>query len=364
MERKGSETGRELTMIKVYQDQMAARLEQAYANPKQKFCFYSANGEVTGSARLNAMPLWDWTPFRTHGGGGSTCIVPLAFGCAPMPMSEGKEWVKPLITDPAQVRGLNIPDPLCGRTGDVIRQLAQLAHTVPPGERVRNPDIQSPLGIAELMWDESFYTALIEYPSEMHDLLEKITTFQIEYIRAIQQAAGDRYNPCGFPLIWSSGSGTMLADDTLSLISPAMHAEFSLPYVNRIAAAVGPLYYHSCTWRAPYYDNIRQLKNIRAFNWNPGNSDDPASLIRAFSGSAVLALHLVRDMHKDNDVLSLGYNFADEAEFFEYCLDAMTEESCLYWWFGNICQKGPVIEKIVDLLHKRGYTPQAAGIIK
>ena len=33
----------------------------------------------------------------------------------------------------------------------------------------------------------------------------------------------------------------MVADDTMSLISPAMHAEFSLPYVNRIAEAVGPL---------------------------------------------------------------------------------------------------------------------------
>ncbi|MFZ2657792.1 MAG: hypothetical protein WAX69_22855 [Victivallales bacterium] len=344
-------------------EQMASRLEQAFANPRQKFCYYSGNGGETRSARLNAMPLWDWTPYRTHGGGGSTCIAPLAFGCQPVKISEDKEWIKPLITDPAQVHGLAVPDPRNGRTGEIIKLTAELVRTIPQGDRVRNPDIQSPLGIVELMWDESFYTALIEYPEAIHELLDKVTRFQIEYIRLIQQAAGDRYNPCGFPLIWCSGSGTMLADDTMSLISPAMHAEFSIPYVNRIAEAVGPLFYHSCTWRAPYFDNIRQVKNIRAFNWNPGNSDDPATLIREFSGSAVLALHLTEGMYKDHDVVGLGHKFADDAEFFEYCLDAMTEESSLYWWFlGSILQNGPVIGKIYDLLHERGYTPQAAGM--
>lgn len=341
---------------------MATRLEQAFAQPRQKFCFYSANSAETGSARLNALPHWDWTPTRTHGGGGSTCQVPLAFGCPLRLTSEGREWITPLITDAAQVADLAIPDPHQGRIGEQIRRTAELAATVPPGDRVRNHDIQSPLGIAELMWDESFYEALVEQPAAVHALLDKITTFQIAHVRAIQQAAGVCYNPCGFPLIWCSGTGTMLSDDTMSLVSPAMHAEFSVPYVNRLAAAVGPLYYHSCTWRAPYFANLRQLQNIRAWNWNPGNSADPAMLIREFSGTAVLALHLCLDMHLDNDVRKLGHNFADEAEFFAYCLDAMTDESCLYWWFSNIRQKGPVMEKIYDLLHARGYTPQAAGL--
>ena len=343
-------------------EQMASILDQAYANPRRKFCFYSANGAETGSARLNAMPLWDWTPYRTHGGGGSTCTVAAMFGCPEKDMGEGGKWIEPLISDPAQVADLAIPDPRTGATGEIIRKTAELAATLPPGERVRNPDIQSPLGIAELMWDESFYPALYDSPDAVHALLDKITDFQIAYVKAVQQAAGARYNPCGFPPVWASGTGTMLADDSMSLISPEMHAEFSLPYVNRIADEVGPLYYHSCTWRAPYFDNIRKLRNVRAFNWNPGNSDDPALLIRAFSGTAVLALHLCLDMHRDNDVLKLGRPFRDEADFFIYCLDAMTEESCLYWWFSNVREKGPVMEKIYDALHARGYTPQSAQV--
>ena len=338
---------------------IAARLEQAFASPRRKFCYYSANGAKTGSARLNAMPFWDWTPQISQSSGGSTCIVPMAFGCQPVGIGEGKQWIKPMITDPAQVADVAVPDPHEGPTGEILRRLSDMALNSSPQVRLRNPDIQSPLGIAELMWDESFYLALIEHPDTIHQLLNKITDFEVEYVCAIQEAAGSIYNPCGFPLIWATGSGTMVADDTMSLISPQMHAEFSLPYLNRIAEAVGPLYYHSCTWRSPYFDNLRQLKNVRAWNWNPGNSDDPAVLIREFAGTAVLALHLCLDMHKDNDVVALGRNFADEAEFFGYCLDAMTDETCMYWWFSNICENGPVMEKIYDMLHDRGYTPQA-----
>ncbi len=227
---------------------------------------------------------------------------------------------------------------------------------------MRNPDIQSPLGIAELMWDDSFYAALLEEPDAVHALLDKITAFQVDFVRAIQAAAGSRYNPCGFPLVWAAGPGTMVADDSMSLISPAMHAEFSVPYLNRMAREAGPLYYHSCTWRRPYFDNLRRLERVRAWNWNPGNSDDPAELIRAFSGTAVLALHLTADMHRTTDVLRLGRDFADEADFLRYCLDAMTDTTCLSWWFSDIVRKGPVMDRIYDLLHERGFTPAAAGL--
>ncbi len=92
-------------------DRMAARLERAFERPDERFCFYSANGAETGSARLNAMPRWDWTPYPTLGGGGSTCLVPLAFGCEPITLADGHAWVKPRIRDPAQVADLAVPDP-------------------------------------------------------------------------------------------------------------------------------------------------------------------------------------------------------------------------------------------------------------
>ena len=156
--------------------------------------------------------------------------------------------------------------------------------------------------------------------------------------------------------------GTMLSDDSMSLISPEMHREYSLPYVNQIADACGPLFYHSCTWREQYFENLHQIRNVRAFNWNPGNSDDPAKIIREFSGEAVLAPHLVIDMHHDRDVLALGREFADEADFLRYMIDSMQDNTCLHFWFSNVVQKGEVIERIYDMLDELGYTPRAAGL--
>ena len=200
-------------------------LRNAYDNPATGGVFYSANGAVTASARLNAMPRWDWTPVRTNwaGGGVTTCMFAQGMGCEP-DLLDGKPWIKKLIFDPAQVKDIAIPDIYTGWPGNVLRSMKEQLITVPANELIRCPDIQSPLGIAELMWDDSFYTAFYEYPDEIHELLDKITTYQIAYIKEFNRQIGSRLNPCGFPCIWADGPGTMVADDTMSLLSPAMHA--------------------------------------------------------------------------------------------------------------------------------------------
>jgi len=344
-------------------DGMKDRLRKAYAKPTERFCHYSANSAETGSATLNAMDGWDWTPVRSHGvPGNGTHVIPLAFGCPLTHTSEGKEWIEKRITDAAQVAEIEIPDPHSGRTGEILASIREMDSTLPPGEMIRMPDMQSPLGVAELMWDESFYLALIEEGEAVHALLDKLTTFITKYTLAIQEAAGARLNPIGFPCVWGEGRGCYIADDTMSLVSPQMHLEFSVPYINRISDACGPLCYHSCTWRAPYFENIKQIRNVATYNWNPGNSDDPATIVPAFSGRAVIAPHLVLEMHRDHDVLAWGRDFADEYDFFAHFLDCMRDDTTLYFWFSNICKKGAIMERIHDLLDERGYTPRSLGL--
>lgn len=338
---------------------MRERLEYAYDHPDQRAVFYSANRAVTGSSRLNAMECWDWSvaPAVAPAGGGSTCLVPLALGCPPKPLDDGRVWIEPLITDIAQVNNLQVPEVWSGPSGVVLHEIERLCHELPPGTQVREPDIQSPLGIAELMWDESFYLALIEAPAAVHLLLDKITCFLIAYVTEIHRVAGERLNAAGFPPIWADASGTMVSDDTMSLISPPMHREFSVPYINRLTDACGPLFYHSCSWRQPYFENIRAIRNVRAYNWNPGNSDDPAAIIREFSGQAVLTPFLTLGMHRDKDLIAAGLQFRDEVELLRYMLDAMQPNTCLMLWFSNVVQDGPLIDRIYDLLQERGLTP-------
>jgi len=344
---------------------MREMLADAYAHPDRPAVFYAASsGAVTASDRLNAMDMWDWSagPSQSAPSGGATCLIPQAFGCPARTFGDGKEWVDPLVRDPAQVAGIAVPDVRAGRTGRVLDEIEQMARDLPPDVQIREPDIQSPLGIAELMWDQTFYMALLDAPDAVHELLEKITDVQIAFISEVQRRAGRRFCAAGFPPIWADATGTMLSDDSMTLVSPAMHREFSVPYLNRIAEACGPLFYHSCSWRARYYDNLRAIGPVRAWNWNPGNSDDPAAIIEAFSGSAVLAPHICAGMHTDKDLVAAGLELADEVELVRHMLDAAGEDTCLMFWLSNVIHDADVIGRIYDLFDQRGHTPAARGV--
>ncbi len=341
---------------------MRELLVEAYTHPDRPAVFYSANSAPTGNARLNATPHWDWSVTRTLSlESSSTITVPLTFSCPHKQLDDGREWIEPIITDAAQVKDLAVPDVWSGRCGDVLREMERLSQELPPGVQIREPDIQSPLGIAELMWDESFYVALVEHPDAVHALLEKITDFLIAFVTEVHRVVGARLNAAGFPPIWADERGTMIADDTMTLVSPAMHREFSVPYLNRFAEACGPLFYHSCSWRRSYFDNIRAVRHVRAYNWNPGNSDDPATIIREFSGRAVLAPHLVLGMHQNRDLREAGFQFADEVALLRYMLDAAQPDTSFMFWFSNVVQNGPLVGRLYDLMHERGHSPQARG---
>lgn len=349
---------------------MAKILLDAFKHPQKHNVFYTIRpSRKTGSEKLNNIPYWEWNPeplkplnfdfqseYELTSG---TYRVALDFGCQPIRISEEKEWIKPFITDPAQIKDIPVPEVYSGRTAEVLTFHKRAFQSLPDGYVFGFPDTQSPLGQAELMWDESFYLALSEAPNAVHELLDKITLYTIRWIKEIQRIGGNKLNPVTCPPIWcpQQGKGYFIADDTMSLISPEMHREFSLPYINRITKECGPVCYHSCTWREEYFNNIHQLNNVLCFNWNPGNSIDPAIIIKEFSGEAVLAPHIVHNMHKDKDVLKWNPNFTDESELVQYFLDHLQDNSSIFFWFSNISENGPIMEKIYNLFSERRYTP-------
>ncbi len=336
-------------------------LMDAYRHPAAKRCFYSFNIRRTGSAKLDALSFFDWTPKPSADvSDNTTCLFPLALGCPETRTSDGTIWVNPLFDDEEEEFNLLLPDVRSGFSGRILNNIRQLVATLPPGVLIREPDIQSPLGIAELLCGQNLYTALIEYPEAVKAMLDRITDFEIEFIRAVREAAGEKLNGTCFPPVWNNREGTLCSDDALTLISPAMHLEFSLPYVNRIAEAVGPLFYHSCTWRAEHLENIRKVRNVRAYNWNPGNSMDPHIIIREFSSRAVLAPHIYSGMYKADDAKKWG-PFADDTELLRYMLDGMQQNTTLYFWLGGYENNPAMIEKLYAVFDEYGFTPAAQG---
>ena len=350
------------------------RQQDLWFNPSRRGVVYAGNASVT-SERLKSF-RWDWSVPAQGTGAGGTALFPLSLGCPPVPTSEGKEWIGKIIHGPDDVARFQPPPIDTGKCGEVLAQTRTIRETTPDA-LIRQCDIQSPLGIAELMWDGSFYTALIEQPAAVHALLDKITDFEIAFILEQKRIAGERFVASSFPAIWSGCEGTFVADDTMSLISPAMHLEFSVPYLNRISDACGGLYYHTCTLRPQYYGNIRAIRGIRGFNCNPGNSCPTHEIIREFSREFVFTFHLVVGMHATTDVLawprhadgSLAgaenaspHPFRSEVEFLRYWLDSITDRTAMSLYFSDICQVPEIIEPVYEVMDEYGFSPRACGI--
>jgi len=356
-------------------DPIIARHQRLWSNPSRRGVVYTGHGPNVTSERLKAF-RWDWWVPSQGTGAGGTALFPLSLGCPPVLTSEGKEWIGKLIHGPEDVDRFQPPPVETGKCGEVLAQ-TRSARQADANVRIRQCDIQSPLGVAELMWDASFYTALIEQPAAVHKLLDKITDFEIAFILEQKRLAGERFIASGFPAIWSGSEGTFVADDTMSLISPMMHMEFSVPYLNRISEACGGLYYHTCTLRPNYYPNVRAIRGVRGFNCNPGNSCPTHDIIREFAGEFVFTFHLVVGMHATTDVLAWPRDasgalvgaerasprpFRSEAEFLRYWLDSMTGRTAMSIYFSDICQVPEIIEPVYDLLDERGLSPRACGI--
>jgi len=339
---------------------MNNRILEAYQNPTSKFCYYTGvrNQELEQTLKVKN---WSWMPdipVLIEPWYGDTHTIPLTMGCNKKFTSEGKEWVEPIINNATDVHQVNIPDVYSGRTGEILNRISSMLDDSTSNVILRFPDIQSPLGVAELMWDENFYIALITNPEEVHMLLEKITHFTIRYIKELQRLLGNRSNPCCFPHIWSSPEGYYIADDTNSMVSPEMHLEYSVQYINKITAAVGPVHYHSCTWLPQYFENIAKVAQTKALNWSIIVSCDPAEIIHAFSGTRLLAPHIHLNMHKEIKDAALAKKFNSEYDIVKYLLDSMQDNTTLYLHFyEDLVQDTFKMLKIYNLLYDHGYTP-------
>ena len=340
-------------------ERMREQMLWMWDHPASGGVYYSANGAETASARLNALPHWDYTPYRTHSVDYpySTAIFPWMFGCEKVMTSTGTPWLKSRLHSVRDFQSLKMPSLDKGIPKDLLEAMKAQVERLPEHELIRCMDVQSPLGILELMSGEAFYTMLIEEPKAIHGALQIITDFQCQFLAEMQRVLRGRYNPCGFPPLYQEGEGIMVADDTMSLVSPAMHREFSIPYLNQLSDNVGPLYYHSCSWSEPYFENILAIRNAKAYNWNPGDSIDAAIITAAFAGKGILSLHLCAGMHRDKGVLRWGRSFEDESDFFKYIIETAPPSATFYFWFSDIRTKKEPLERIYDFLHKRGNTP-------
>jgi len=112
-------------------------------------------------------------------------------------------------------------------------------------------------------------------PDMVHTVLNKVTTFLIEYASAYKDAGAN---------------GIVLAEPVSGLLSPALEAAFSSPYVKRIVDAVQDdsfiLIYHNCGNNTPVM--LDSILSTGAAAYHFGNAIDIAAVLETVPSDTVV----------------------------------------------------------------------------
>jgi len=174
----------------------------------------------------------------------------------------------PTVTAPVLGEGgdpdtLAVPKVGAARTGEYIATIANAK------QRITKPIFAGSIGpfsLAGRLLDITEIMVLCyEEPELVHAVLEKAAAFLIEYNSALRNAGAD---------------GLVMAEPAAGLLSPALIAEFSTPYVRKIIRAVETdnfaVIYHNCGNTIPLIGSVLET-GASAFHF--GNAIDIAEML-------------------------------------------------------------------------------------
>jgi hypothetical protein len=216
-----------------------------------------------------------------------------AFGCEIVQVGGSDTiWAKPLITsyDPDAILALELPLVGAGLQGKCLNLARQAEEFFRGGIPVRIGDMQGPVDVAGMVWPmEHLFRAMIEHPNVVHHLVGLATELLINFHKAME-AEVTQFTGLHCPgSMWMPPElGTALSEDFAPMLSPAMYAEFSLPYVNRISEACGGVFIHCCGKFDHNYQNFLQIHNLRGVNPAVPPAEWP-SFVEAFAEAGTMA---------------------------------------------------------------------------
>lgn len=222
--------------------------------------------------------------------------IPSAFGSEVVWWENDFPAVRPLIGDrPDKVLDLVRPRVTDGELGRILDYTRVFLERTGGKMPIRLGDIQGPLDNAALIFGHTaFLEALITAPQEVHRLLDMVTDLTIEFAaaqRGLVRAAGAEFVPSSFQPWLPDGQGLSIANDVAVMLSPALHDEFGVPYLNRLSEAFGGLYVHSCGDWTHLFSSLEKVRGLKGLEF--GASEAPyAKVLARFGGRTVLACRI------------------------------------------------------------------------
>ena len=243
--------------------------------------------------------------------------IPSAFGAEVVWWENDFPAVRPLVgDDPEKLRALRRPRATDGELRRILDATRVFLERTGGQMPIRLTDIQGPLDNAALiMGHTAFLEALITAPREVHRLLDMVTGLMIEFAaaqRGFVRAGGAEFVPSAFQPWLPDGRGISVANDVAVMLSPELHDEFGVPYLNRLSDAFGGVYIHSCGDWTHLFASLENVRNLRGLEF--GASEAPyGEVLERFCGRTVLACRI--GLHRD-------IRFAGMADFVKKVLRA------------------------------------------
>ena len=227
--------------------------------------------------------------------------IPSAFGAEVVWWENDFPAVRPLVgDDPEKLRALQRPRATDGELRRILDATRVFLERTGGRMPIRLTDIQGPLDNAALiMGHTAFLEALITAPREVHRLLDMVTGLMIEFAaaqRGFVRAGGAEFVPSAFQPWLPDGRGISVANDVAVMLSPELHDEFGVPYLNRLSDAFGGVYIHSCGDWTHLFPSLEKVRGLRGLEF--GASEAPyAKVLERFGGRTVLACRV--GLHRD-----------------------------------------------------------------
>jgi hypothetical protein len=238
-------------------------------------------------------------------------IIASAFGCEYKVNDEADPWVTPLIRDenPQDVHKLKVPDvntnPVLRLAWDRVEYL-QAQSDLP----LRLLNVPSPLVTASLIWEyTSFIIATLNYPREVHLLLEKVTEATILYLKE-QLRHISNLHTMGHEMWYIPREiGVRISDDTAAVLSPKLYREFGVKYNSMISRAMGGIVVHSCGNVKHVVEPMMEIEGLRGLDFTIPQTDDWERIRKAAAGKTALCLrHYYWDHSTDSHVDLVDYS--------------------------------------------------------
>ena len=169
-----------------------------------------------------------------------------------------------IINTDADIAALKIPSVGDARTGEFVKAVSETKKRI--GDRPVFAGAIGPFSLAGRLMDmtEIMIRSMME-PDAVTKVLEKTTAFLTAYITALKAAGAD---------------GVIIAEPAAGLLSPALNAQFSVPYNKQIVDAVQDdefvVIYHNCGNVTPLMTDILSI-GAKALHF--GNNVDMSDIL-------------------------------------------------------------------------------------